>query len=131
MERREEDNVGHWIHLTGGRVTGMIQRGWLVSGKCNAPDLFVPFGFEVGGALGDKAEWLMAESVRVAEWKNQGVGDLAFWSSMTWGGHWRERIGVEIARGVARCVERAATTGGWARSGTSRSCSHEYDRDCC
>ena len=67
----------------------------------------------------------------VAEWKNQGVGDLAHWSSMTWGGHWRQRIGVEIARGVARCVERAATTGGWARSGTGRGCSQEYDRDCC
>ena len=46
-------------------------------------------GFEVGGALGRKgwkAERFLAECVRVAEWKNQGVGDLAHWSSMTWGG---------------------------------------------
>ena len=101
-----------------------------MSGKCNAPDLFVPFGFEVGGALGDKAEWLMVECVRVVEWKNQGVGDLAHWSSMTWGEHWRQRIGVEIVRGVARCVEKAAT-GGWAGGQTAASRSHEYDRDCC
>ena len=77
-------------------------------------------------------QWLeefLRECMAVAEWKNQGVGDLAHWSSMTWGGHWRQRIGVEIARGVARCVERAAT-GGWAGSGTGRGCSHEYDPDC-
>ena len=90
----------------------------------------MPFGFEVGGALGKKAEELMVEAVRVAEWKNRGVGDLAHWSSVTWGGHWRQRIGVEIARGVARCVEKAAT-GGWAGSGAGHSRSHEYDRDCC
>ena len=98
--------------------------------KSVAKDEFVPFGFEVGGALGAKAEWFLAECVRVAEWKNQGVGDLAFWSSMTWGGHWRERIGVEIARGVARCVEKAATGGG-VSGGGKRCRSHEYDRDCC
>ena len=90
---------------------------------------FVPFAFEVGGALGSEAEAFLRECTAVAEWKNQGVGDLAHWSSMTWGGHWRQRIGVEIARGVARCVERAAT-GGWASSGTGRGCSHEYDPDC-
>ena len=84
---------------------------------------------QVGGALGSEAEAFLRECTAVAEWKNQGVGDLAHWSSMTWGGHWRQRIGVEIARGVARCVERAAT-GGWASSGTGRGCSHEYDPDC-
>eukprot|EP01043_Picozoa_sp_COSAG02_P040052 COSAG02_NODE_3209_length_7165_cov_31.071752_11_plen_49_part_00 len=35
-------------------------------------DEFVPFDFEVGGALGAKAERFLAECVRVAEWKNQG-----------------------------------------------------------
>ena len=103
--------------------------GWLVKGKGTAADVFVPFAFEVGGALGREAEAFLRECTAVAEWKNQGVGDLAHWSSMTWGGHWRQRIGVEIARGVARCVERAAT-GGWASSGTGRGCSHEYDPDC-
>eukprot|EP01043_Picozoa_sp_COSAG02_P043933 COSAG02_NODE_3870_length_6117_cov_7.546195_1_plen_149_part_00 len=24
VERRSEDNVGHWVHLTGGKITGMI-----------------------------------------------------------------------------------------------------------
>ena len=104
--------------------------GWLTRGAGVAADVFVPFGFEVGGALGEQAEGLMRECVQVAEWKNQGVGDLAFWSSMTWGGHWRERIGVEIARGVARCVEKAAT-GGWVGSGAASGRHHEFDRDCC
>ena len=104
-------------------------KGWLVKGKGTVADVFVPFAFEVGGALGREAEEFLRECTAVAEWKNQGVGDLAHWSSMTWGGHWRQRIGVEIARGVARCVERAAT-GGWASSGTGRGCSHEYDPDC-
>ena len=103
--------------------------GWLVKGKGTAADVFVPFAFEVGGALGREAEEFLRECTAVAEWKNQGVGDLAHWSSMTWGGHWRQRIGVEIARGVARCVERAAT-GGWAGSGAGHSGSHEYDPDC-
>ena len=44
--------------------------------------VLVPFGFEVGGALGAKAEGFLAECVRVAEWKNQGVGDLAFWQGL-------------------------------------------------
>ena len=92
--------------------------------------MFVPFGFEVGGALGKKAQKFLAEARRVAEWKNRGVGDLIHWSSVTWGGHWEQRIGVEIARGVARCVEKAAT-GGWAGSTSKRYRSHEYDRDCC
>ena len=104
--------------------------GWLVGHKAVAKDVFVPFGFEVGGALGAEAEGFLAECVRVAEWKNQGVGDLAFWSSITWGGHWRERIGVEIARGVARCVEKAAT-GGWGGSAATSGRHHEFDRDCC
>ena len=122
--------LGKWRSYKGARRRqeegGM---GWLVKGKGTAADVFVPFAFEVGGALGSEAEAFLRECTAVAEWKNQGVGDLAHWSSMTWGGHWRQRIGVEIARGVARCVERAAT-GGWASSGTGRGCSHEYDPDC-
>ena len=90
----------------------------------------MPFAFEAGGALGKEAEEFLAECVAVANWKNQGAGDLAHWSSMTWGGHWRQRIGVEIARGVARCVERAAT-GGWTSGDSGHRGSREYDRDCC
>jgi hypothetical protein len=37
---------------------------------------------------------------------------------------------VEIARGVARCVEKAAT-GGWVGSGAASGRHHEFDRDCC
>eukprot|EP01043_Picozoa_sp_COSAG02_P025881 COSAG02_NODE_1471_length_12452_cov_7.724358_2_plen_152_part_00 len=33
-------------------------------------------------------------------------------------------------RGVARCVEKAAT-GGWAGSGAASGRHHEFDRDCC
>jgi hypothetical protein len=37
-----------------------------------------------------------------------GSRDLAHWSALNWEGHWRQRIGVEIMRGVARCAQRSA-----------------------
>ena len=46
--------------------------GWLVKGKGAAADVFVPFAFEVGGALGSEAEAFLRECTAVAEWKNQG-----------------------------------------------------------
>ena len=49
-----------------------------MNAKCTE-DEFVPFGFEVGGALGAKAELFMAECVRVAEWKNRPRGYRAAW----------------------------------------------------
>ena len=55
----------------------------------------------MGGALGKKAEWLMRECGRVAEWKNRGVGELTHWSAMTWGEHWRQRVGVVLQAGAA------------------------------
>ena len=72
-------------------------------------DQFVPFAFEIGGALGVEAEDFMAEVLRVAEYTRKGRGDLEHWSAMSWGGHWRQRIAVEIVRGLARSVERSAT----------------------
>eukprot|EP01043_Picozoa_sp_COSAG02_P047609 COSAG02_NODE_4583_length_5190_cov_4.804753_1_plen_93_part_00 len=32
-------------------------RAWLMSGKCRSPDLFVSFGFEVGGASGARVSF--------------------------------------------------------------------------
>ena len=43
----------------------------------------------------------------MAEHCRKGRGDLEHWSAMSWGGHWRQRISVEIVRGLARCVERS------------------------
>ena len=45
-------------------------KGWLVKGKGAAEDAFVPFAFEVGGALGREAEEFLRECGKVAEWKN-------------------------------------------------------------
>ena len=39
-----------------------------------ARDEFVPFAFEVGGALGREAEELIGEAVRVAEYNRKGPG---------------------------------------------------------
>ena len=72
----------------------------------------------------------MHEAVKVAEHCRNGVGDLSHWSAMNWGGHWRQRIGVEIARGLARCVEWAAT-GGRVGGSSARSRSLEWDPSCC
>ena len=105
-------------------------RGWLCGGKSKSTDVFVPFAFEIGGALGTEAEAFMREAVKVAEFCRKGQGDLQHWSAMSWWGHWRQRIGVEIVRGLARIVERAATggqTGGHAGGPAS---SLEWSQDC-
>ena len=54
----------------------------------------MPFAFEVGGAMGDGPEDFLSEAAKVAEHCRRGVGDLARWSAMIWGGtlaaaHWR------------------------------------------
>ena len=90
----------------------------------------VPFAFEVGEVLGDESEDFLREVAKVAEHCRRGVGDLTHWSAMIWGGHWRQRIGVEIARGLARCIERAAT-GGRVEGSSARSRSQEWDPSCC
>ena len=51
------------------------------------------------------------------------------WSAMTWGGHWRQRIGVEIFKGVARCVERAASRGR-VGGGSATGRTQEWDPHC-
>ena len=104
--------------------------GWLAKSTTKETDVFVPFAFEVGGALGDESEDFLREAAKVAEHCRRGVGDLTHWSAMTWGGHWRQRIGVEIARGLARCIERAAT-GGRVEGSSARSRSQEWDPSCC
>jgi hypothetical protein len=99
--------------------------------KVGVKDEFVPFAFEVGGALGDEAEELIGEAIRVAEFNRKGVGDLAHWSALNWEGHWRQRIGVEIMRGVARCVQRSADCSSMVASASSRRRQLEFDRNCC
>jgi hypothetical protein len=72
----------------------------------------------------------MREAVKVAKFCRKGQGDLQHWSAMSWRGHWRQRIGVEIVRGLARIVERAATadqTGGHVSGPAS---SLEWSQDC-
>ena len=105
--------------------------GWLCGSASVQTDKFVPFAFEIGGALGVEAEDFMTEVVRVAEYTRKGRGDLEHWSAMSWGGHWRQRIAVEIVRGLARCVERSATgtrSGGKPKSPASSD--QEWHADC-
>ena len=85
---------------------------------------------QAGGAWGTEAEEFLKESKKVAEHCRNGIGDLSHWSAMNWGGHWRQRIGVEIARGLARCIERAAM-GGRVEGSSARSRSQEWDPSCC
>ena len=58
-------------------------RGWLCEGKSKATDVFVPFAFEIGGALGTEAKAFMREAVKVAEFCRKGQGDLQHWSAMS------------------------------------------------
>jgi hypothetical protein len=105
-------------------------RGWLCEGKSKSTDEFVPFAFEVGGALGTEAEAFMREAVKVAEFCRKGQGDLQHWSAMSWRGHWSQRIGVEIVRGLARSVERAATGGQTGGQAGGLASSLEWSQDC-
>ena len=50
-------------------------RGWLCGSKSVSTDKFVPFAFEVGGALSVEVEDF-TEVVRVAEYTRKGRGDL-------------------------------------------------------
>eukprot|EP01043_Picozoa_sp_COSAG02_P002400 COSAG02_NODE_55_length_43887_cov_30.660364_21_plen_109_part_00 len=79
----------------------------------------------------DEAEDLIGEAIRVAEFNRKGVGDLAHWSALNWEGHWRQRVGVEIMRGVARCVRRSADCSSMVASASSRRHEPEFDRNCC
>ena len=101
----------------------------MCEGDSKSTDEFVPFAFEIGGALGTEAEDFMREVVKVAEFCRRGQGDLQHWSAMSWGGHWRQRIGVEIVRGLARSVERAAT-GGQTGEQEGTASSLEWSQDC-
>ena len=103
----------------------------MVRESLGVSDEFVPFAFEVGGALGGEAEELIGEATRVAEYNRKGLGDLAHWSALNWEGHWRQRIGVEIMRGVARCVQRSADSSSMVATATGRRRNLEFDRHCC
>ena len=69
-------------------------------------DVFVPLAFEGGGAWGAQAkDLLLTCGLRMEGEKHE----VLHWSGMGWGKHWRQRIGVAIARGRARLLVRAAT----------------------
>ena len=70
----------------------------------------------------------MREAAKAAEHCRRGVGDLTRWSAMIWGGHWRQRIGVEVARGLARCIERAATACGHPWTGRGQLGAEPFSR---
>ena len=69
-------------------------------------DVFVPLAFEGGGAWGARAKDLLLTCGRRMEGEKH---EVLHWSGMGWGKHWRQRIGVAIARGRARLLVRAAT----------------------
>ena len=42
--------------------------------------------------------------------KAKGIGaDLSGWNAMTWARHWKQRVGVELARGRARLIRAQMT----------------------
>ena len=69
-------------------------------------DVFEPLAFEGGGAWGAQAiDLLLTNGRRMEKEKHE----VLHWSGMGWGKHWRQRIGVAIARGRAGVLVRAAT----------------------
>ena len=47
--------------------------GWLTKSMMKQTDVFVPFAFEVGGAMGDESEDFLSEAAKVAEHCRRGV----------------------------------------------------------
>ena len=73
-------------------------------------DRFIPLAFAARtGAWGQAAKNLWKEMMTMA--KAKGIGaDLWGWNAMTWARHWKQRVGVELARGRARLVRAQMRT---------------------
>eukprot|EP01043_Picozoa_sp_COSAG02_P095358 COSAG02_NODE_31734_length_528_cov_0.972028_1_plen_75_part_10 len=68
IEMPPADKVAFLYQVEDAELPTQFLKAYPRKHKLVAKDEFVPFGFEVGGALGAKVEWFLAECVRVVEW---------------------------------------------------------------
>ena len=70
---------------------------------------FVPLGFEANGAWGQQALDFFGDVVEQAG--ASASAELYHWCATVFGAHWRQRIGVALARGQAALVSSAVDKG--------------------
>ena len=85
--------------------------GWLANVRLEEVDQFVPLAYEACGSWGQHAMGFFNFVKRCAGSEGTRAAELYHWSAMTFGGHWRRRMAVEIGRGRVACLRRSGDRG--------------------
>ena len=73
--------------------------------------VIVPLAYEACGSWGQHAMDFFNFVKRCAGSEGTRAAELYHWSAMTFGGHWRRRMAVEIGRGRVACLRRSGDRG--------------------
>ena len=85
--------------------------GWLANVRLEEVDQFVPLAYEACGSWGQHAGDFFNFVKRCAGTEGTRAAEFYHWSAMTFGGHWRRRMAVEIGRGRVACLRRSGDRG--------------------
>ena len=124
VHQRDPDDPGYWLSLTEGSITRMVHMPQRAQKVLSKP-------VNVMMAKRAQAEWVGDETLGSVERRERAEETTCTASGDVLRAHWRQRIGVEIMRGVARCIQRSADSSSMATTVSSRRRNLEYDRHCC